>query len=494
MRPNKNIMIKKILSICLFLLIYKCSYCQPNKADSYNVGFKYFKATDDSRKYIVGNDTLSRPMLVHFWYPGKNNSELNTITFKDYIDLIAIRENFNREPDEINNESEAFINAYLGFSKRKYGIDTSITTKEVLNSPVKAILNAAPINEKFPLVIYAPSNSKSSVQNHIMCEYLASNGYFVISVGSAGHETLKRKDETKATLAQVRDMEFLIRFLKDSLKINYSNIGLLGFSSGGMATIIYQINHPDVKAIVSLDGSNEYSSFLKLYTFEGFNMGKSNKPYLMFANNYKNFSIYPYYNLMIASDKYLFKMPFLDHNGFISYWKQFDMCSKGTKLNDISKSYDVLCVQVNGFFNLTLKPEQLNLKGYDTSNNHLIQKDTVDYSVIAELLDQIMKQGIEEALLKMKSNYSLYKEKENMINILGRMFIGVDDNVAIKLFETNTEIHPNSWESYYNLAYLYKEGKDIDSAKNAINRAKEINMDNSEIQKLYNEIMGTNVE
>ena len=43
-----------------------------------------------------------------------------------------------------------------------------------------------------------------------------------MSVGSAGHETLKRFDQKKATLAQTRDMEFIVKYIRDSVKVNFS--------------------------------------------------------------------------------------------------------------------------------------------------------------------------------------------------------------------------------------------------------------------------------
>jgi tetratricopeptide (TPR) repeat protein len=487
-------MLKKIISICLLLFVIKFSYCQADGKDGYDVGFKYFKATDNSRNYIIGHDTVNRPMLIHFWYPSQNNSGLKCMSFKDYIDLIAIREDFNVEQQDIDNISEEFINAYLGFSKQQFGIDTTTTTEEVLNSPVKAIYNAKPINDKFPLIIYAPSNSKSAVQNHIMCEYLASNGYCVVSVGSAGHETLKRYDQTKATLAQVRDMEFIVKYISDSLKLKISNIGLFGFSTGSMATIIYQMTTPEVKAVASLDGSHEYSFYSILNKIEGFDFNKANTPYLMIANNYKDFSIFPYYSSISVKDKYLYKMTAIDHNGFISFWQQFDMCSKDSNANSTTESYTVLCNCVNSFFNSTLKSGVENSKRFEIQINELIQKDSTDYSIIAKLLNQILQEGIDNSISEMKSNEILYKGKANMINVVGRMFLGNDNDIAIKIFIANTEIHPDSWEGFYYLASAYKENNHIDSAKFAIDKARDINKDNSDIHGLYDEIMKMNAE
>lgn len=482
-------MIKKIILICLILLVYKFSYCQSENIGSYSVGFKYFKTTDNSRNYIIENDTVNRPMLIHYWYPGQKNSESNYMTFKDYIDLIAIREDFEKNQKEIDKITEGFMDTYLGFSKQQFGIDTAITTEDVLNSPVKAIYNAKPIVDKFPLLIYAPSNSKSAVQNHIMCEYLASNGYCVVSVGSAGHETLKRLDQKKATLAQVRDMEFIVKYIRDSLELDFSNIGLFGYSTGSMATIIYQMRTPEVKAVASLDGSHEYAFYKILNSIEEFDFDKANTPYLMIANKFKDYSVFPYYSTIPVKDKYLYKMKAIDHNGFISYWQQFARCGKDSNLNSTTQSYTVLCNSVNSFFNATLKSGIENPKDFDIQNNELIQKDSTDYNIVAQLLNQILQEGIDRSITGLKSNETLYKGKANRINVVGKMFLGNENEIAIKIFTANTEIHPDYWEGFYYLAMACKESDQMAAAKSAIAKAREINNDNEDIQKLYDEIL-----
>jgi dienelactone hydrolase len=461
---------------------------------SYSVGFKNFKTTDNSRNYIVESDTVARPLLIHYWYPGHIQSKSNYMTFKDYIDLIAIREDFNKNQEEIDIMTEGFINAYLGFSKQQFGIDTSISTEDVLKSTVKATYDAKPIIDKFPLIIYAPSNSKSAVQNHIMCEYLASNGYCVVSVGSAGYETLKRYDQKKATLAQVQDMEFIVKYISDSLKINFLDIGLLGFSTGSMATLIYQMKTPQVKAVASLDGSHEYAFYPILNKIEEFSFDKAKTPYLMIANKYKDFSIFPYYSSISVEHKYLYKMTAIDHNGFISYWQQFAMCSKDNNENSTTKSYNVLCNYVIRFFNSTLKSGTENLKDFKIQNNELIYRDSTDYHVFAQLLNQILKEGIDSSITELKSNEIRYKGKAIMINIIGKMFLGNENEIAIKIFKANTEIHPDSWEAFYNLTLAYKESNQKEAAKSAIVKAMDIKKENEDIQKLYDEIMKMKTE
>ncbi len=154
---------------------------------------KNYSIYDDSRIYVLNQDTISRPLLLHFWYPSDENTSDSCLVFKNYIDLISLREDFNKPLSEVEEHSYNFINAYAGFAKQHFDLDTNLTAREILDSPVKAMYGTAlaESKESFPLIIYAPSNSKSAVQNHIICEYLASYGYMVISVGSAGVNSLK---------------------------------------------------------------------------------------------------------------------------------------------------------------------------------------------------------------------------------------------------------------------------------------------------------------
>jgi len=88
----------------------------------------------------------------------------------------------------------------------------------------------------------------------------------------------------------------------------------------------------------------------------------------------------------------------------------------------------------------------------------------------------------------------LYQGQANRINVVGKMFLGNENDIAIKIFTANTEIHPQSWEGFYHLANAYKEINQIAAAKDAIAKARGINSDNEDIQKLYHEIMTMNAE
>ena len=459
---------------------------------SYSVGFKYFKTYDISRSYVINNDTISRPLLIHFWYPSNENIEKGNYYFKNYIDLIAIREDFSKAVSEVDASSFNFVNAYAGFAKQRFGIDTATTTKQILDYPVAAQygIAIAKSSETFPLVIYAPSNSKSAVQNHMICEYLASHGYLVISVGSAGDNSLNRSIDQKSILAQVNDMEFILSYFEDKLKIKYSSLGLMGFSSGGLSTTIFQMKNEHVKAVFSMDGSQEYGAYPVLLRLNSFDIKKTNVPYCLMVNNYDNFSIYPFYNSIISKDKYMFRMPQLDHNGFVSYWNFFDLPSSKASACQACSSYDYISKSALNFFDKYLRSNTLsiNKQGANTQTNEYIESISIDNSTITQLFNLLLNEKINDLSSYLIEHQKNLRHKENEVNIMSKMLRDSNVELAIELLLFNVEMHPNSWQAHFELGYTYKIKGDLSLSRKALIEAQNLDPDNSNITELINEI------
>ena len=479
----------------LTLLICFCSnLCRAQEAvnDTYSVGFQYFKTHDKSRQYFLNEDSISRPLLIHFWYPAHKNNEKEHLCFKDYIDLIAIRENFDRNQVEIDASTYNFVNAYAEFAKQHLKIDSHITTEQIINSPVLAQygIAMAKSKEKFPLLIYTPSNSKSAIQNHMLCEHLASHGFMIISVGSAGKTSLRRPHMRESILAQVTDMEFILHYFEDSLNIEYTHLGLVDFSSGGLANTIFQMKNNQVKAILSLDGGQEYGAYPSLFSLDEFDLIKTNIPYCLLVNNYKNFSIYPFYNSVLTKEKFRFRMPLLDHNGFVSYWNFFNSPSSNSKDCQVCSTYDYICETACLFFNKYLNHHSLKT---DTSDiifpaNEFIIADTIDHSKITQLCNIILSSNNEEGIRFLNKNQDIFIHQENEINILSRMFRDGNIELCLQLLLFNVQRHPNSWKAHYELANTYKITGDLILSKKALSTALNLNPKNPEINKLLDEI------
>ena len=133
-------MFSRIISLCILICAIPKVDCTASDLvyGPYTIGFESYKTFDDSRPYLLGEDTISRPLLIHFWYPSKEKIEGHALAFKHYIDLIAQRENYGNSTSEIDENSFNYVHAYSEHAKSNLGLDTSIHTREILDSPVFA--------------------------------------------------------------------------------------------------------------------------------------------------------------------------------------------------------------------------------------------------------------------------------------------------------------------------------------------------------------------
>jgi len=484
----------KIISLAGLLLILAnsdCSAFDPEKG-TYKVGFSSFKVYDHSRKYALGQDSISRPLLIHLWYPALENDLSLALDYKHYIDLIAQREDYEISRPDIDNFSFNYVKAYSDYAKSSFGLDTSISARQILASPVfaKGGLSLPKNDPPLPLLIYAPSNGKASVQNHMICEHLASHGFMILSVASAGPNSIKREAMEESTIAQVMDMEYILSYLVDSLHIQYSSLGVFGFSTGGNAIALFQMRNKQVGAVLSMDGSHEYSYYLKLYKMEEFDPGKMDVPYLSMVNSHEDYSIYPYYNSIASTEKTMLRMPYLDHFGFVSSWRFFESCSADPDLSKLGISYDHMSACALGFFNKYLKPclsSEDEPKCCETSTEYIQVLDQTHAS-ISKLCNFILDHDTVAAASYLHENKSVFLAQEDEINILAKMLQDNYVDISILLLQFNIEKHPNSWQPYYFLAQVYKNNEEPSLAKSALLKAQEFNPENTEISDLLNEI------
>jgi tetratricopeptide (TPR) repeat protein len=238
-----------------------------------------------------------------------------------------------------------------------------------------------------------------------------------------------------------------------------------------------------------MDGGHEYGSYQSLFKMEDFDLEKTDVPYCLVVNNYENFSIYPYYNSIITTEKQMYRMPYLDHNGFISYWRFFDSCSAGSATNKISTSYETICDCALHFFNHFLKPDlpKSDEAGLSSSANEYIQPVIQNNASIACLCNLILANHMDSVMCLLDENRTTYLGKENEINILARFLIDHHIDHSIQLYLYNLENHPDSWETLYNLGVAYKEKGEPLLSRSALLKAQELNPQNSDITDLLNE-------
>ena len=94
-----------------------------------------------------------------------------------------------------------------------------------------------------------------SYENFALFEALAKKGFIVVSISSIGRfpgdMTMKKAD----LMEQVNDAVAALDVLKQDPGIDFNNIGIAGYSWGGLAGALLSAKIPGVNCLVSLEGS-----------------------------------------------------------------------------------------------------------------------------------------------------------------------------------------------------------------------------------------------
>ncbi len=128
-------------------------------------------------------------------------------------------------------------------------------TSAMTNYKTASWLNAEPVIQHFPLIIYMSSYNGMSFENINLFENLSSHGYIVACITSVGtypgNMSMKKTD----LMEQVGDGAFAIQLLKNKNNTDSNQIGAIGYSWGGLSAWILSQKQKDIKAIISWDGS-----------------------------------------------------------------------------------------------------------------------------------------------------------------------------------------------------------------------------------------------
>jgi hypothetical protein len=216
------------------------------KAGPYPVGLKVVDQYDRSRTYPASpkdppKSSLgenARPLQTLIWYPSLKSTD-EPMTVDDYTQLAYAEIHFNA-PDEKENRWRSLL-------KTSFGIRLS------------AVREAKPAIGRYPILIYAPSDSSVSWENADLCEYLASHGYVVLASPSIGVSTRDMTDDLDGINAQADDISFLITYAKSLPDTDLSEVAVVSWSWGGISGLFASARDPRIDALVELDGSMRYS-------------------------------------------------------------------------------------------------------------------------------------------------------------------------------------------------------------------------------------------
>ena len=212
------------------------------KPGPYPVGLKVVDQYDRSRTYPANNSSPSsageaRPLQTLIWYPSLR-SPVKPMRVGDYIRLADTEIHFNA-PNKRENRWRSLL-------------------KTSFDIPLWAVQDAQLTKERYPVLIYAPSDSSVSWENADLCEYLASHGYVVLANPSMGVSTRDMTDDLDGINAQARDISFLITYAKTLPNADMSQVAVVSWSWGGNSSLFAAARDRRIDALVSMDGSMRY--------------------------------------------------------------------------------------------------------------------------------------------------------------------------------------------------------------------------------------------
>lgn len=225
-----------------------------NPPGPHAVGVKFVQQYDRTRLFKRRIDAITgeqargeraRPMQTIVWYPAVRGGK--PLAYRDYLETMATEDEFGRRAAQVKRLTDQRIESNAGARREAL-------LREVA-APMRAVRDARPQEGKYPVVIYAPSFSASAIENADLCEYLASQGYIVLSTASLGAYSRPMTLDLEGLETQAADISFLIGYAGTLPQADTGRVAVVGFSWGGLANVLVAAKDERIKALVSLDGS-----------------------------------------------------------------------------------------------------------------------------------------------------------------------------------------------------------------------------------------------
>jgi len=431
------------------------------------IGFKTIEKYDYSRSFLPKSDYFgeplegerARPIQICIWYPAVESEDDMAMTYGEYAFPYPEESRFFDIISNLQNREIGYLNA----STRDYGLVVSM-----MSVNMAGIRNAPVAEGSFPLIIYHPDLTGSYCENAVMCEYLASHGYFVVTTHSLGISQLNPEEKPIDIEMMIRDKEFAIAELREAANINHDKLGVFGLSEGGLAALLMKMHSSDVDAVVSLDGWFNFGDRQEFTRHcASFDINKMSVPLLHIHGGIGGERDQAIFNEMIYSDRhelefYEFSTPSFSHYVLFSILGNEDFASLALEQR---QGYKAVCDYMLNFFNGHLKGDENSLAFFSKSpeqngyNAEIFAASTFDGQDLPPSPTQFVGIVRQKGGVVASEMYNKFKKlnpdivlfDENTFNAIGYGFLQsgrADDAVAV--FKMNADAYPgsaNTWDS-----------------------------------------------
>jgi hypothetical protein len=497
--------------VALFILIdFNCLKAQNNAFNFQNglfgVGFQLFEQYDFSRSILKISDSDSllsnpRPIRTYVWYPSKENNQQKMLV-NDFIEL-AKGDFCNGTTSNINCAEP--VQLLKGFSTTKLN---SLKSQKTLS-----VHNAGFVDQTFPVIVVGQGLYYESPFTHfILCEYLASHGYVVVSCPLMGTQYRLVNLNTVDLETLVRDLEFSLSVALNLPIADKKSIGVIGYDMGGMAGMILSMRNPQVDAFISLDAGILYPHYSGLpKSHPNYSLSNLTIPWMHVTQarfcpgGFEKSHPLNTMKQKVFGNNYLLLLNTTNHGAFTSYamlgienqvpgyWEN--------DYSDIAPFYEKVCTYSLKFLNAYLKNDKDSKKSISEKSGNQGNNESFDIIGNRDLTfskNQIInKIIIDGAQVGISAFYKIDKEfqdkvfaDENELNWLGYHFLYWWDRSteAIQVFEFITELFPKSANAFDSLGESYLNSGNKEKAIKYYQKSLELNPDNENAKQMIDRL------
>lgn len=338
------------------------------------VGYRSSFEFDYTRQYdsnyaVDSSSSLTnkpRPILIDIWYPAKKTAA-QPMKYREYLNVASADLQLSSFTQRLAyNMRKVICEETVGKVPSKASPAEMAAFNRLLRTNTFACKNVPVAAGRFPVVIYHPGVNGTPEDSSVLFEYLASNGFVVISSAYQAPDAYNVSCGGGDISCDFRDMEFLSRYARGLKFVDADKLGAMGHSLGAWMTFAW-IAEPDssVRAWVSLDSGLEYdtveTSGVESLQFQmKRNKNTIRASSLRFASKEREANFDDIGSYLKFGDQYQATVSHCTHNDFLTHGA-IRPALLPAKWPDKSRraSYDLICRHVLTYFDAILnrKPE-----------------------------------------------------------------------------------------------------------------------------------------
>ncbi|HEX8473006.1 MAG TPA: tetratricopeptide repeat protein [Pyrinomonadaceae bacterium] len=513
-KPTRSLL--KIIPL-LLLIVISSSYAGAQtpalwgdlKSGSYSVGFRFIYKHDYSRGWKAKEDangypqaeSRGRPIRVSVWYPARKiRANAARMLYRDYMPFTGARSVFA----ELNSLLEKRDADNLRANLKGDEFNSLMMTR------MAAVQNAVPHNGTFPLIVYSAGLNNSSQDNVVLCEYLASHGYVVVTVPQLGTTSLDVNLKFQNALdleTQALDLQHAIGAVHDFPNIDRHRLGVIGYSVGGVVGLNLVMRDTDVDAIVTLDPTFGVTPFIKLATSSPYYAPANVRVPWMYMYRVEPATNLAVFDTLKYSNRYRLELTGMLHQDFSSFpmfGPQSTMTPTRTP-ETAKRGYQTVCHYTLNFFNAYLKGDGRALEFISRVSQG---SGAVENIAKFEIRNGIQPPPTEEKFLRVMEQggfehaLKLYNESrsrnpqqpvfsETFLNQLGYRLINQNRlEQAMEIFKLNVDAYPSSANVYDSLAEAYTRSGNREMAIKFYEKSIELNPNNRDAIEALKKLKG----